>query len=214
MRRIAAPDVALRVPDRQVWGWGAVVGAGRLAKTLVTLVVASSLGVAGPLAAAAAAPTVQVAQNAKLGAILVTGSGLTLYTFGKDKPGVSNCTGACAKIWPPLEVTATPTAGAGVPGTLGVLTRASGHRQVTYNGRPLYRYAADAKPGQTNGQGLFGLWYAARPGAAAVALAKTGAASALPKTGASPLGLIGGLALLGAGLALTGVGRRRRRRAA
>ena len=30
--------------NRQVWGWGAVVGAGRLAKTLVTLIVASSPG--------------------------------------------------------------------------------------------------------------------------------------------------------------------------
>ena len=38
-----------------------------------------------------------------------------------------------------------------------------GQLQVTYGGHPLYRYAGDAQPGQTNGQGLneFGAeWYA------------------------------------------------------
>ena len=31
--------------------------------------------------------------------------------------------------------------------------------QVTYNGHPLYFYAGDSGPHQTNGQGVGGIWY-------------------------------------------------------
>ena len=36
-----------------------------------------------------------------VGEVLTTSDGLTLYTFDKDKKGVSNCKGDCAKMWPP-----------------------------------------------------------------------------------------------------------------
>ena len=45
---------------------------------------------------------------------------------------------------------------------LGTTRRTDGTTEVTYNGHPLYYYAADTKPGDTTGQGLnqFGaLWY-------------------------------------------------------
>lgn len=45
---------------------------------------------------------------------------------------------------------------------LDVTKRSGGDQQVTYNGHPLYYYAGDKKPGQTNGQALdqFGAeWY-------------------------------------------------------
>jgi predicted lipoprotein with Yx(FWY)xxD motif len=45
----------------------------------------------------------------------------------------------------------TPSAGAGVSGTLGTITRDDGTTQVTYNGRPLYHYSGDSAPGDTNG---------------------------------------------------------------
>jgi predicted lipoprotein with Yx(FWY)xxD motif len=38
-----------------------------------------------------------------VGEVLTTPEGMTLYTFDKDKKGVSNCKGDCAKMWPPLK---------------------------------------------------------------------------------------------------------------
>jgi len=162
----------------------------------------------------AAATTVSLVQNAKLGPILVGPNGKTLYRFLKDSADVSNCAGKCVSIWPPLSVAAgTPTAGAGVTGRLGTIKRADGSVQVTYNGWPLYYYAADQKPGDTNGQGILKAWYVMAP-AVPVATAATTATAVqptLPKTGAGPLPEAAGAVLLafGAGLMLA-----RRRRAA
>jgi predicted lipoprotein with Yx(FWY)xxD motif len=112
-------------------------------------------------ASAAQRTTLQVANNPTLGKILVNSAGFTLYIFKNDSPGESNCSGSCAKLWPPLTISkeARPTAGTGVKGLLGLIQRADGSYQVTYNGAPLYLYAGDTKAGQTNGQGLKNLWF-------------------------------------------------------
>jgi predicted lipoprotein with Yx(FWY)xxD motif len=98
-----------------------------------------------------------------LGKILVDGKGRTLYLFEADKGKSSMCDGACASLWPPLTTTGKPTAGAGISAAkLGTTKRADGTTEVTYNGHPLYTYAADQAPGQTTGQGIdsFGAeWY-------------------------------------------------------
>ena len=89
--------------------------------------------------------------------ILVAGSnGMTVYTFTKDTAGSgqSACTGTCLTKWPALTVASgtTPAAGSGVTGQLGTITRSDdGSLQVTYNGLPLYFYAGDSAPGDTNG---------------------------------------------------------------
>jgi predicted lipoprotein with Yx(FWY)xxD motif len=89
--------------------------------------------------------------------VLVAGSnGMTVYTFTNDtaNSGTSACTGGCLTKWPALTVAAgaTPTAGDGVAGKLGTITRAdNGSLQVTYNGLPLYFYQNDKAPGDTNG---------------------------------------------------------------
>jgi len=110
-----------------------------------------------------AAPGAVALRRSPLGSILVDPSGRSLYLFEADKAGTSACTGGCASLWPPLTTTATPLAGAGIAaGKLGTIPRAGGERQVTYGGHPLYTYAADAKPGDTNGQAVdqFGAkWY-------------------------------------------------------
>jgi len=114
----------------------------------------------------AAKKTVEV-RNTRLGKILVNSSGRTLYLFKKDARGKSACTGECAKFWPPLRVKGRPSAGSGISaGKLGTISRSDGTRQVTYNGHPLYTFAQDSKPGQTNGQGLvaFGAsWFVLSP---------------------------------------------------
>ena len=55
-------------------------------------------------------------------------------------------------------------AGEGVDATLlGTITRDDGSTQVTYNGWPLYYFHEDAAAGDTNGQGLGGVWFLVSP---------------------------------------------------
>jgi predicted lipoprotein with Yx(FWY)xxD motif len=92
--------------------------------------------------------------------VLTNAQGFTLYSFGPDTSTTSNCTGSCATYWPPVKGPAT--AGAGVTGQLGTITRSDGTTQATYNGHPLYTYAGDTAPGQAKGNGLNvsgGVWY-------------------------------------------------------
>ena len=93
-----------------------------------------------------------------LGDILVDGDGMTVYLFLPDAQGESTCYDQCADTWPPLdEVTSV---GAGLDDALlGTTTRTDGTVQATYNGWPLYHFAPDAAPGDTNGQGLNDVWY-------------------------------------------------------
>jgi predicted lipoprotein with Yx(FWY)xxD motif len=97
------------------------------------------------------------------GQALVGSNGRTLYLFQADKNGTSACSGACAAAWPPDIVTGTPQAGSGVnPSLLGTITRPDGTRQITYDGHPLYYFAADTAGGSAHGQGVkaFGAeWY-------------------------------------------------------
>jgi predicted lipoprotein with Yx(FWY)xxD motif len=119
---------------------------------------------ATPAAApAAAGATVMISHDAKLGDFLVDSKGMTLYIFTKDTAGVSNCSGGCLKAWPPLVASGDLVAGAGVTGKLGVITRADGTKQVTYNDMPLYYWASDMKPGDMTGQGVGGVWYLMSP---------------------------------------------------
>jgi len=92
--------------------------------------------------------------------VLTNSKGLTLYSFGPDTSTTSNCNGSCATYWPPVK--GPVTAGPGVTGTLGTITRADGTIQATYDGHPLYTYVADTAPGQDKGNGLNlsgGVWH-------------------------------------------------------
>jgi predicted lipoprotein with Yx(FWY)xxD motif len=115
-----------------------------------------------PPATAASVAKVELVKT-KLGKVLATGSGRTLYLFEKDKGRKSTCFGACAANWPPLTTSGKPRAGRGVSASkLGTTKRGNGVKQVTYNGHPLYRFVGDNGPRQTNGEGLkaFGAeWY-------------------------------------------------------
>ncbi len=121
-------------------------------------------------APAAGSGNVQTANNSKLGQILVTSSGFTLYTFELDKPGVSNCTDAtCVTYWPPLTASAQPVASVQLPGKLGLITRPDGKMQVTYNDLPLYTFLGDKKAGDATGNGLNengGIWHVVGIGSA------------------------------------------------
>jgi len=101
------------------------------------------------------AATVAVAQNAKLGQILVDGNGRTLYLFEADKTTASTCYGSCATYWPPLLTGGSPQAGAGATASLlGTTKRSDGTTEVTYAGHPLYYVVTDHNPGDATGQGV------------------------------------------------------------
>ncbi len=108
-----------------------------------------------------AGPTVQVAAS-ELGDILTDADGRTLYLFIPDGQGPSVCNDGCAAAWPPL--TGEPVAGDGTDAALlGTAERADGTTQATYNGWPLYYYADDAAPGDTNGQAANDVWWVITP---------------------------------------------------
>jgi predicted lipoprotein with Yx(FWY)xxD motif len=106
------------------------------------------------------------------GTYLTGASGRALYLWVADSNGKSSCSGACAKAWPPLISTATPSASGGVTAAeLGTITRPDGTKQVTYKGHPLYYFIADSSPGKIKGQGSnsFGAkWWLVAPSGAAI----------------------------------------------
>jgi predicted lipoprotein with Yx(FWY)xxD motif len=118
---------------------------------------------------AASGPGVSVdSKHAKLGTILAAGpKKLTVYMFEADKGTTSSCTGACAKVWPPVTTSGAPSAAAGaVSADLGTTKRSDGTEQVTYKGHPLYFYDDDKDSGDAYGQGskAFGAgWYVLKP---------------------------------------------------
>lgn len=124
-------------------------------------------------AAATTAPTTGTATSGgsikvgdtSLGKVLTDDKGFTLYTFKNDvvDSGKSACNGACATLWPPAKATSTPTGVTGASGAFTLITRVDGSQQVAYNGMPLYRYGPDTAPGDTKGDGIGGVWSAARP---------------------------------------------------
>ncbi|MFD3547701.1 SCO0930 family lipoprotein [Streptomyces sp. NPDC058655] len=119
---------------------------------------------AGGAGAAGAVPAGQLALAAsdRLGSVLTDSAGLTLYRFDKDtaKPPKSNCDGDCAKTWP-VVAAGDVTAAAGMdPAVLGEVVRTDGTKQLTVGGWPAYRFNKDAKPGDLNGQGVGGVWFA------------------------------------------------------
>lgn len=87
--------------------------------------------------------------------------GMTLYYFTQDKPGVSNCTGKCATIWP--IYTSGATAQSEFPANISVITRADGSKQFTYKQMPLYYYYLDKKAGDSLGEGVGKVWYLVKP---------------------------------------------------
>jgi predicted lipoprotein with Yx(FWY)xxD motif len=102
--------------------------------------------------------------RSSLGQTLVDAEGHTLYAFTKDKSGKSSCYGDCEVTWPALTVQGSPSAGDGVAASLLATTdRKDGSAQVTYKGMPLYHFSGDQQPGDTNGQGVGGVWFAVTP---------------------------------------------------
>jgi predicted lipoprotein with Yx(FWY)xxD motif len=103
--------------------------------------------------------SVRTAQSS-LGTIVVDADGMTLYAFTKDVDGDPTCADACAKAWPASTVAGEPVTGEGVSATLTAVPAPGGGTMVKAGTWPLYRFAGDATPGDVNGQGSGGVWFA------------------------------------------------------
>ena len=142
------PDNAIDIPATTSDGSVAVVGG----EVIVT--------------GADAGAVIQVAST-DLGDMVVDADGNSLYLFTPDEQGDSTCYDQCETNWPPLV--GDVSAGEGLDAELlGSTTRTDGSEQVTYNGWPLYYFAGDAAPGETNGQGISGVWFVVSPAGDAV----------------------------------------------
>jgi predicted lipoprotein with Yx(FWY)xxD motif len=133
---------------------------------------AASSSSSSSAAPAAAAITISTAKG-KGGTYLTGSGGRAVYLWVADSGGKSACSGACAKVWPPVE--GTPSGGTGVTASdLGTITRSDGSKQVTYNGHPLYYFIADKSEGSVKGQGSnsFGAkWWLLAPSGSAITVA-------------------------------------------
>ncbi|MFE2722374.1 hypothetical protein [Kitasatospora sp. NPDC059327] len=147
---------------------------------------AASTAPASPSGSGSPAPAaLKTATDPKLGTIVTDGAGFTLYRFDQDtaQPPMSHCDGNCASLWPPVPADGSVTVKGIDSKLVGTVTRADGSKQITLNGWPAYRYAPDAKPGETKGQGVGGVWFALTP-----AGGKAGVASSAPSAPATPGG--------------------------
>jgi predicted lipoprotein with Yx(FWY)xxD motif len=98
--------------------------------------------------------------------MVVTGEGLTAYIYLPDpnRPSQTTCTADCANDWPPIPwTTSTPKVEGIDMGRIGSVTRPGGSRQITLDGYPLYRFAADQKPGDVRGESVGNTWFAIGP---------------------------------------------------
>jgi predicted lipoprotein with Yx(FWY)xxD motif len=117
-------------------------------------------------AAATGGEAAVLVADTSLGQVVTAGNGKTVYIFIPDAQGAPTCTAACAQAWPPLTVAdgASATGGDGVDASMvGTADHPEAGTQVTYNGWPLYFFAGDSAPGDVNGQGSGGVWYALDP---------------------------------------------------
>jgi predicted lipoprotein with Yx(FWY)xxD motif len=132
-----------------------------LARSLVLGSLAALLSLAPGLGRAGDA--VKTASKEGVGAFLVDSKGMTLYTFKKDSPGKSACSGECLAKWPAFHAYDLKPGGNLKAGDFSEITRDDGAKQTAYKGLPLYYFVADKAAGDTAGQGMKGVWMAATP---------------------------------------------------
>jgi predicted lipoprotein with Yx(FWY)xxD motif len=95
------------------------------------------------------------------GTVITDKNKMTLYTYDKDSNGKSACNGACAENWPPA---ADGVESAPPPGRAdwAPITRDDGKKMWAYKGKPLYYFKNDTAPGDMKGDGVNGVWHAAK----------------------------------------------------
>ena len=148
-------------------------------------------GTSAPASSGAGSPSTTTVSTAStsLGTVLTDSRGYTLYYFLPEKSStIGACTGGCLTAWPPLVASGAPTAASSATGTLAsvsIMVNGAAETEVTYNGWPLHTFASDTGPGQTNGNGVAGKWFAAMPGTTADATGATTSSGSAPSPSAT-----------------------------
>ena len=168
-----------------------ILGVAGLAALALTVSACASSGSTSSTPAAGASSSASASSSAAAGAstvdqttvggqqVLTDSKGDVLYWFVPDTSTESKCSGSCLTFWP--AVAGPVTAGSGVTGTLGTITRSDGSKQATYDGHPLYTFVGDKAPGQNKGNGVNasgGLWWEMTVNGSTPAAKATASASA------------------------------------
>lgn len=116
---------------------------------------------------------ISLSTSTTLGSYLSDKDGRSLYFFSTDAKDQVTCAGGCELVWPPfyLDNLSADKLGAGLTfSDFATITTASGKKQVTYKGWPLYYYAPSVNgtntaeaAGKTTGDGVGGVWFIAKP---------------------------------------------------
>jgi predicted lipoprotein with Yx(FWY)xxD motif len=85
---------------------------------------------------AVAASTLQT-KSTKIGTVLVSSKGLTIYELVGDTATNQKCDSSCQAFWPPVT---------------------SGGSQLVINGHPAFTFEMDSAPGQVHGQNSKDTW--------------------------------------------------------
>jgi predicted lipoprotein with Yx(FWY)xxD motif len=122
----------------------------------LSLAVASALTMLSPSAASAEDYGPLKVMDTSMGKVLTDPKGMTLYTYDKDEKGKSNCNGECAEYWPPVKAGADDKP----VGDLSIIKRDDGSMQWADDGKPLYTFMKDKKPGDVTGDKMKDVWHA------------------------------------------------------
>ena len=88
------------------------------------------------------------------GRMVVNEKRYSVYTYDKDGPNMSNCTGPCANTWQPVLAPAS----AQPQGEWAVIERSPGVRQWTFRKKPIYTFTEDQSPASQGGSDMPG-WH-------------------------------------------------------
>jgi predicted lipoprotein with Yx(FWY)xxD motif len=99
-------------------------------------------------------------RDTSLGRVLTSPTGRTLYALTKDTKTQSTCVGDCAMVWPPLLVENGWSPAPDLDRALFATLARGDTRQLEAGRWPLYTFSGDTKPGDVNGQGSGGVWFA------------------------------------------------------
>jgi predicted lipoprotein with Yx(FWY)xxD motif len=120
---------------------------------------------------------INLSAGATFGKYLTNKQGRSLYIFADDADGINTCTGGCESTWPAFttDLTTATLDTALTAADFAIITNANGKKQVTYKGWPLHTYSPSCNatygntgnspepPGLTNGDGIDGVWFVAKP---------------------------------------------------